>query len=137
MLCANSIDTLGKKCRDRGQHIYLYKKKAKILPLAFVDDLNGIAKCGDDSLALNVYLTTQIELKKLEFHVPDGEGKTKCHKMHIGKNHSKCPTLKAHGTIIPEVTEDIYLGDILSSDGKNTKTIKQRISKGFWMFCWN
>ena len=41
-----------------------------------------------------------------------------------------CPTLKGHGTIIPEVTEDVYLGDILSSDGKNTKNIKQRISKG-------
>ena len=36
MLCSNSIDTLGKKCRDRGEHIYLYKKTARILPLAFV-----------------------------------------------------------------------------------------------------
>ena len=41
-----------------------------------------------------------------------------------------CPTLKIHGTIMPEVTEDVYLGDILSNDGKNTKNIKQRISKG-------
>ena len=28
-----------------------------------------------------------------------------------------------------EVTEDRYLGDILSSDGKNTKCIKERISR--------
>ena len=31
---------------------------------------------------------------------------------------------------MPEVTEDVYLGDILSSDGINTKNINQRISKG-------
>ena len=41
-----------------------------------------------------------------------------------------CPSLKVHGTIMPEVTEDTYLGDILSSDGKNTKNVKNRISKG-------
>ena len=31
---------------------------------------------------------------------------------------------------MPEVTEDLYLGDILSSNVKNTKNIKSRISKG-------
>ena len=41
-----------------------------------------------------------------------------------------CPTLKVHGTVMPEVKEDTYLGDILSNDGKNTKNIKNRISKG-------
>ena len=129
-LCSNSIDTLGKKCRDRGEHIYLYKKTARILPLAFVDDLNGISKCGSESLALNIFLTTQIELKKLRFHVPDKSGKTKCHKMHIGKKNINCPTLKVHGTVMPEVTEDVFLGYIISSNGKNTMNIKSRISKG-------
>ena len=83
MLCANYIDTLGKKCRDRGQHTYLYKKTDKILPIAFVDDRKGISKCGDDFRALNTFITTQIELKKLRFHVPNKAGKTKCYKMHI------------------------------------------------------
>ena len=41
-----------------------------------------------------------------------------------------CPTLKVHGTVMPEVLQDTYLGDILSNDGKNTKNIKNRISKG-------
>ena len=130
MLCSNSIDTFGKKCRNRGEHVYLYKKTARILPLAFVDDLNGISRCGKDSLALNIFLTTQIELKKLKFHVPDQTGKTKCHKMHIGRKNDACPTLKVHGTVMPEVTEDVYLGDIISSDGRNTKNVKGRISKG-------
>ena len=31
---------------------------------------------------------------------------------------------------MPEVTEETYLGDLLTSDGKNTKNIKCRVSKG-------
>ena len=50
--------------------------------------------------------------------------------MHIGKSVATCPTLKVHGTIMQEVTEDKYLGEIISSDGKNTKNIKDRVSKG-------
>ena len=95
MLCSNSIDTIGKKCRNRGEHVYLYKKTARILPLAFVDDLNGISKCGVESRALNIFLTTQIELKKLKFHVPDKFGKTKCHKMHIGRKKQELPNTKS------------------------------------------
>ena len=50
--------------------------------------------------------------------------------MNVGKRNDLCPTLKVHGSIIQEVTEDTYLGDILSCDGKNTKNISERISKG-------
>ena len=34
-----------------------------------------------------------------------------------------CPTLKDHWNIMPEVNEDVYLGDILSNEGKNTNQI--------------
>jgi hypothetical protein len=81
----------GGKCRNMGENIYMYKKTERILPLAFVDDLNGISKCGKDSLALNIFLTTKIELKKLKVHVPDQSGKTKCDKMHIGRKGDNCP----------------------------------------------
>ena len=60
LLCSNWIDKIGRKCKERNEHIYTYKKTAKILPLAFVDDLNGISKCGMDSTAVNTYLSTQI-----------------------------------------------------------------------------
>ena len=36
LLCSNSIDKIGKKCREKNEHIYLYKKSAKVLPLTFV-----------------------------------------------------------------------------------------------------
>ena len=65
MLCSNSIDSIGKKCKERNEHCYMYKNTVRILPLSFVDDLNGIARCGFDSIALNTFLTTQIELKKV------------------------------------------------------------------------
>ena len=75
-------------------------------------------------------MNTQIELKKLRFHVPDEQGKSKCHKMHVGSKHIVCPNLLVHGTSMQEVTEDKYLGDIISSDGKNSKNISARLSKG-------
>ena len=55
---------------------------------------------------------------------------SKCHKLHIGNNHNKCTDLKIHGTQMKQVESDTYLGDIISSDGKNTENIKSRVSKG-------
>ena len=83
VLCSNSMDTIGKKCRDRGDMHFLYKNTVQVLPLAMVDDLIGISKCGIglDFIELNTFMNIQIELKKLKFHVPDKDGKTKCHKI--------------------------------------------------------
>ena len=41
-----------------------------------------------------------------------------------------CPELKVFGTILEQVKDDIYLGDIVSHDGSNQKNIKSRIGKG-------
>ena len=130
LLCSNAIDKIGKKCKERNQHFYLYKNVAKIFPLAFVDDLSAIAKCGFESKSMNTFLTTQIEMKKLRFHTTGKNGRSKCVKMHVGKHSEFCPSLKVHGTVINKVTDEMYLGDLLSSDGKNTKNIRNRISKG-------
>ena len=129
-LCSNSVDTLGKKIRDRGIPTYLYKNTVRVLPLAMVGDINAISRCGLDSVSLNTFVNTQIELKKLRFHVPDKDGKSKSHKMHIGGNRNMCPVLKVHGTVMEGVEEDMYLGDLISSDGKNRKNVEKRISKG-------
>jgi hypothetical protein len=95
-----------------------------------VDDLLAVAPCNQRSVALNTFINVQIELKKLKFHTPDENGKTKCHVLHIGKENKLCPTLQVHGTSMIHVTEDTYLGDIISSDGRNTKNITSRIHKG-------
>ena len=129
-LCSNSIDMLGRKCEQQGIHNYMYKGKSKVLIFAMCDDLNGVAKCGMESIALNTFINTQIELKKLRFHVPDINGKSKCHKLHIGKNHKMCSVLKVHGTEMESVQFDTYLGDIISTDGRNTRNVQSRIAKG-------
>ena len=95
-----------------------------------VDDLLTISKCGNKSLEMNTFVNAQIEAKKLKFHTPDEDGKTKCHFLHVGKSNASCPDLQVHGTKMQRVSEDTYLGDIISEDGKNTKNIKNRISKG-------
>ena len=61
-LCSNSVDTLGKKCRDQNLHNYYYKKVSKVLIFAMCDDLNGVARCGLESVGLNAFINTQIEL---------------------------------------------------------------------------
>ena len=101
-----------------------------ILPLAMVDDLLGVSKCGLDSISLNTFINTQIEVKKLEFHTPGLDGKTKCHVMHVGKESSICPKSKVHGADMQKVTSDEYLGDIISADGTNTLNVAKRVSKG-------
>ena len=130
VMCSNSIDCLGKKLWRRGDHCYLYKNVVNILPLAMMDDISAISKCGYDSLIMNSYINTQIELKKLRFHVPDSNGKTKCHKLHVGCKSGHCPLLKVHGTVMQEVEEDEYLGDVICHDGNNKKNIQKRVGKG-------
>ena len=128
--CSNSIDKLGKKCYENGKHLFTYKNLVKIMPLAMVDDLLAIAPCGQESLSLNTFMNVQIECKKLKFHTPDEKGKTKCHKLHVGPRNKLCPPLEVHGTPMVEVDHDTYLGDIVSADGKNTRNVRKRISKG-------
>ena len=95
-----------------------------------VDDLLGVSECGHKAVTLNSFLTTQGELKKLRFHVPDiNTKKSKCHKLHIGKKNFTCPELKVHGHKMATVFKDKYLGDILSSDGSNDATLKDRKGK--------
>ena len=130
MECSNSVDMLGKICKTRGIHQYVYKNSAKILPLSMVDNLVGISECSNKSISLNTFINTHIEMKKLKFHTPDAAGKSKCHTMHIGKSRDLCPELRVHGTVMERVTSDTYLGDIISVDGSNSENIRNRVSKG-------
>ena len=129
--CSNSIDKVGQKSFiEEADNLYLYKKLVKIPPLGFVDDILTVAKCGNQSLSLNSFVNTQIETKKLQFHTPDAKGKSKCHSMHVGKKSLTCPELKVHGVNIDKVEAESYLGDIIESNGKNSKTIQSRVNKG-------
>ena len=130
MQCSLSIDKLGRECIKRREHLYKYKDNVDVVTLAMVDDLLGIAPCGLESIALNTFINVQIEMKKLKFHTPGPDGKTKCHKIHVGKKSEFCPTLLVHNTIMPAVSSDVYLGDVISGDGSNKLNIENRVAKG-------
>ena len=71
-----------------------------------------------------------MEMKKLRFHTPNAEGKSKCHKLHVGKKSAMCPELRVHGVPMENVKSDKYLGDIIAADGSNSENIRNRVSKG-------
>ena len=93
--CSNSIDIIGKKCFNNGEHLYSYKNMANIMPLSMVDDLLAVAPCNRKSLALNTFINVQVELKKIRFHTPDEKGKTKCHVMHVVKQMENVPNSRS------------------------------------------
>ena len=130
MECSNTVDKIGRECSRRGIYSYKYKNTTRILPLAMVDDICSISLCGNDSICVNTFIETQINMKRLKFHTPDDKGKSKCHQLHIGGNKEYCPQLKVHGTNMEKVISDKYLGDILSYDGTNFLNINNRVSKG-------
>ena len=95
-----------------------------------VDDLLAVRSCGFEAIETNITINTMIELKKLQFHIPKGGKKSKCHFLHVGKKNSSCPGMRVHGVKADRVTEAVYLGDIIREDGKNISNIKDRVRKG-------
>ena len=130
MQCSVSIDKLGRQCTQGRKYQYRYKDKVDTVLLAMIDDLLGIAPCGLESIALNTFINVQIEMKKLRFHTPGPEGKSKCHKIHVGRPNKFCPTLLVHGTIMKQAASDTYLGDVICGDGSNKENIASRVSRG-------
>ena len=147
--CSVSVDTYGKEALEEDIHVYTYKGGVKVPPLAMVDDLIIVTECGYKSTMANSFINTKSAMKKLQF------GTAKCHKMHVGKNKVEeiCPDLFVEGwkmseveeiktgkvvieeaydgfCKMEEVSEDKYLGDILSEDGKNLKNIIARRNRG-------
>ena len=87
LCCSVQVDTFGKECIEQDKHLYYYKDKVGVPPLAMVDDLLCVSKCGLKSVQLNAFVNAKTNLKKLQF------GITKCHKMHVGKQSAVCPDL--------------------------------------------
>ena len=129
--CSNVIDTIGKDCMETGENIYVYKNCVNIPPLSFVDDLFAISECGSQSVVTNAVINSKVDQKNLKFGIDKEKGTAKkCRQIHVGRTSEFCPNLKADHASIPKVSEEKYLGDIVSYDGTITKTIKLRESKG-------
>ena len=59
-----------KECLTKYTNCYLYRDTIKMPPLGMIDDNMGIAKCVNDSLEINSFINTKIELKKLMISHP-------------------------------------------------------------------
>ena len=135
ILFSNSIDSLKSKSKSDSSTLnksyvpYIYKNKVKVPLLANVDNQNSISKCGFNSLQNNMYVTTQIETKRLNFDRGNETKKGKCVKLHIGKDASKCIPLYVRNKPMEQVNEICYLGDLASGSGSKIGNIKNRVSK--------
>ena len=144
LLCSNQVDMFGKECMEEKKYIYKYKGVLDIPPLGMVDDLLCVSECVHETSMINAFINHKTHSRKLQF------GPDKCKKLHIGKTKEKffvggwkMKNTKNINTGVEETVETFeeseqikdveqekYLGDIISIDGKYTKTIQNRINKG-------
>ena len=149
ILCSNQVDTFGKECLEEGKYTYTYKGEVEIPPLGMVDDLVCISECGHKTAMMNEFINFKTNSKKLQF------GGNKCKKLHVGHLDQayKCQDMLVDRwteveikndvtgevdtkdilngeQLMEEKTEERYLGDVISTDGRNLNNIKARIGKG-------
>ena len=149
ILCSKQVETFAQECLKDKKYLYNYKNEVPIPPLSMVDDVLCVSECGYQTAMLNSYLKSKTSSKKLQF------GINKCKKIHVGKTKEeyKCQPIyvdkweeheeenEQTGMIrikdvlvgeeaIEDTSNEKYLGDIISKDGRNTLNIKARIGKG-------
>ena len=137
--CSNQMDSISRECIRDNVGMYMYRNVVTIPPLGMIDDLAAIAKCGPDSIILNAVINAKINMKRLEFNA------TKCVKLHICKEsrnlcpktergleirNVKCVFLEAQDSEMKSVSDEKYVGDVISSTGSNDANISRRIGVG-------
>ena len=110
LMCANTIDKIGKKALQRNVHLYCYKGLVKIPPLGMIDDLLVITQCGNKSVSANIFINNEIEFKKLRLHTAVNGKSSKCQVLHVGKSCGECKALKVHDCEMNQAKFDTYLG---------------------------
>ena len=122
--CSEQMDTLGRDILRTGMGIFKYKNSVDIPALAMIDDVMGMAVCGDQSIELNAIINSKMENKKLRL------SHKKCYKIHICKKTENCSQLlKVHDKEMKNVNQATYLGDVLSDKGTIDETIILRTQK--------
>ena len=138
--CSVQIETFSKECIEEEKFMYTYKD-IEIPPLSMIDDLACIADTGTQSVEINAYINAKTSIKKLQY------GVDKCYQIHVGGSEHTTPDLFIDnweerkingdlkdvftGKVLMEKREaEVYLGELISRDGKNIKNLMARKAKG-------
>ena len=122
LTCTCTMDSLAKKMNKVPEKLYNYKG-VLIPPLKMVDDILTVTDV-ENTLSVNQDVNMFMDHKRLNL------SHKKCHRIHIGKEHNKCPQLKVHDKIMTDAQKEKYLGDIIDESGNIQATIENRIRKG-------
>ena len=125
IICTSVIDKLAKIFYKNYDILYKYKGEVEVPILGMVDDVLAVNKCSNEVVTSNATVNMFMELNKLKL------SGTKCHRMHIGKQCLECPELNVHDNKMKTSLQEKYLGDIITSDGKQDKNISSRISRAW------
>ena len=125
LCCVVLMDKLGKLVYGNPDLLYYYKGLVACPPLQMVDDVLAVQKCSIKSKQLNTAVNTFMECEKLTL------SKTKCSKIHIGKENNICQNLKVHETEMKQSKAEKYLGDIVHENANNKTNIEQRTAKAW------
>ena len=138
IMASNQVDTFGKQLiEEEPEFIYKYKGYIPIGVLGMVDDIAGVSESGSKAVQLNSYINVKTAEKKLQF------GPDKCHTLTIAhKSQTVFETdlfidhwKETHneqghheetfeGKVkMTNVTEQKYLGYVLSDNGSNMNNI--------------
>ena len=123
--CVVLMDKLGKFAYNNPETLFYYKNLVGTPPLQMVDDIMAIQKCSSKSLYTNSMINTFMDVEKLTL------SKTKCHKLHIGKQNSECPALKVDGEKMNDSDQEVYLGDVIHKNNKNKPNVDRRKARGY------
>ena len=147
--CSLHMDDISKCSLAPELEPFQYQNEVKIPAITMVDDIITISESGYKSTRMNGFINAKIAGKKLQF------GAEKCFVIHIGSDHESYKNVeqRVNGWVVKSVKEfetgrtlledtlvdDIelshvnsekYLGQIISSDSKNTKNILKMRNKG-------
>ena len=141
LMASNQVDTFGKIIlEEKPSYLYKYKGYVPVGVLGMIDDVAGISESGVKAKQLNAYLNVKSAEKGLQF------GPDKCHTLNIirkrahivendlyidhwsEKHNMKDQLVETfEGKLkMKNVTEQKYLGFIISEDGSNLKYIESK-----------
>ena len=141
--CSLQIDNIGKESLDEGLDPYKYKDEVEIPALGFVDDIITVTESGYKTARMNSFINAKLAIKKLRLCAK------KCFVMHIGNKYDDYKNIELcidgwsvkkvtsiltgrteqQDTLLDDMNEishtdsERYLGQVLSSDSKNTDNI--------------